>query len=126
MTNRAKIHEFYKKVRGNLYLSSHSFEIWLFTRGCGSWQQMQNVSKISIKLCQLGPNTGTMGCEYMKYFINCYKNTLIIQSLICMVHGKLSHSVHSQIDKMLYDFNSQMNFSVYDVRIRLNLQAYNM
>ena len=88
---------------------------------------MQSVSKVSIKT---GPKTGTLGCKYMKYFINCNKNTLIIQivpcqNLICMVHGKLTNSVHSQVDKMLYDFNSEMNFSVHDLHIRLNLQAYN-
>ena len=33
MTIWEKIHDLYKKVRGNFYLPSHSFEIWCFLGG---------------------------------------------------------------------------------------------
>ena len=60
MTNWEKIHDFYKKVRGNFYLPSHSFEIWCFLGGDGSCQQTQNFSKICLKYMSAKQhNTGT-------------------------------------------------------------------
>ena len=44
MTNRAQIHEFYKKVRGNFYFSSHTFQIWWLISGI----KVMKKSKISV------------------------------------------------------------------------------
>ena len=53
MITRAKIHEFYKKVKIKFYLLSRILKFCDLLGGGWKWQQMENLLRISPKLCQL-------------------------------------------------------------------------
>ena len=55
MTNRAQIHEFYKKVKYRKFLFFKlEFSNFMVNWRCESYGKIQNFSSISLKLCLLG------------------------------------------------------------------------
>ena len=73
MTNRAQIHEIYKKVKIEEIFFIFQTTVLKFgdLLWNGSDQQIQNFSTISPKLCQLGNKTGTRGVNTTVVHLMC-------------------------------------------------------